>query len=192
MTTTFASALAWARNELGGSTIDSADDAKAAEELRRAQKAIEASLAEITSAAETAVAAERNAENARKQAIYDALYYVAAADGSVTPAERAKLAIGLRGMLGESFDEDAVEDGLEMARVLIAQEGKNAAKVIAQTITDEGERSSLLLMASVVAWLGGGVGTKEGLALQGLAAAFGIPIKVLHELMAVAARAAKA
>lgn len=192
MATTFASALAWAKKELGGSELDATDDAKATEEVRRAQAAIQASMAQITAAAETAATAERGADGDRRQAIYDTLYFVAAADGSITPAERAKLAIGLRGMLGEGFDEDAVDDGLEMARVLVATEGKNAPGLIAKTITDEGERASLVLMASVIAWLGGGVGTKEGLALQALAAAFGIPIKTLHELMAAGAKAAKA
>ncbi len=192
MSTTFASALSWARQELGGASTSATDENAAAAELKRAQKAIEDSMAQINAAVDTAVAAERTADDARKQAIYDTLYYVAAADGSVTPAERAKLTIGLRGMLGEGFAEDAVEDGLEMARVLLEREGKGAAKTIAGVITDAGERSSLLMMASVIAWLGGGVGTKEGLALQGLAAAFDIPIKTLHELMAVAARAAKA
>jgi tellurite resistance protein len=191
MTTTFANALAWAKKELGG-TETNASETNAAEDVRRAQAAIQASMAQITAAAETAAATDHRAEGDRRQAIFDALYFVAASDGSITPAERAKLAIGLRGMLGEGFEEDAVDDGLEMARVLVAREGKNAAGVIAQTITDEGERASLLLMASVVAWLGGGVGTKEGLALQALAGAFGIPIKTLHELMAAGAKAAKA
>lgn len=192
MATTFASALAWARGELGGSAIEPSDEAKAAAEMKRAQEQIQAQLAEINAAVETAVQADRSAADQRKQAIFDALYFVAAADGSVTPAEHARLSIGLRGMLGEGFDESAVDDGLEMARVLLQQEGKGAAKTIASVITDEGERNSLLLMASAVAWLGGGVGTKEGLSLQALAAAFDIPIKSLHELMATAARVAKA
>ena len=191
MATTFASALAWAKNELGGSKIDPSDEAAAAAEMKRALEQIQAQNAAITAAAEKAIEADRSAADGRKQAIFDALYFVAAADGSVTPQERAKLSIGLRGMLGESYDEEAVEDGLEMARVLLQQEGKGAAKTIAGVITDAGERHSLLLMASAVAWLGGGVGTKEGLSLQALAAAFDIPIKMLHELMATAARAAK-
>ncbi len=191
MATTFASALAWARKELGGSEIDPNDEAKAAAEVKRAQALIEQSLAQINAAAEEAVAADRSAADARKQAIFDSLYFVAAADGSVTPQERARLEIALRGMLGEGFDEATVDDGFEMARVLLQQEGKGAAKTIASVISDAGERSSLLLMASAVAWLGGGVGTKEGLSLQALAAAFEIPIKTLHELMATAARVAK-
>lgn len=192
MATTFASALAWAKSELGGSKIDPADEAAAAAEMKRGLELIKAQTAAITAAGEKAAEADRSAADRRKQAIFDALYFVAAADGSVTPQERAKLSIGLRGMLGEGYDEETVEDGLEMARVLLQQEGKNAAKTIAGVITDEGERHSLLLMASAVAWLGGGVGTKEGLSLQALAAAFDIPIKMLHELMATAARAAKA
>jgi hypothetical protein len=79
-----------------------------------------------------------------------------------------------------------------MARVLFEERGlAGAAAAVAETISEEFERTALLSIASTVAWLGGGVGTKEGLALQALASAFGVPIKVLHQIMAGAATVAK-
>ena len=188
-------AIAWARKELGSqqSSSDtlSEDEAKAA--MATANGAIRDGAESIASAIARTVAPDRTAANARKQAFYDAMYLIAGSDGAVSPQEKAKLVIGLRGLLGESFDEVEVDDGLEMGRVLVDERGvKGAAAAIAEAITDAAERSLLLTMASVSAWLGGGVGTKEGLALQALAAAFEIPINKLHEAMNVQAAAALA
>ncbi|MBL8743302.1 MAG: hypothetical protein JNK04_19460 [Myxococcales bacterium] len=188
-------AIAWARKELGSqqSSSDtlSEDEAKAA--MAVAHGAIRDGAEAIASAVARTIAPDRTAANSRKQAFYDAMYLIAGSDGGVSPQEKAKLVIGLRGLLGESFDEAEVEDGLEMGRVLVDERGvKGAAAAIAETITDAAERTLLLSMASVSAWLGGGVGTKEGLALQALAAAFEIPINKLHEAMAAAAKIGKA
>jgi tellurite resistance protein len=188
-------AISWARKELGSqqgsSETLSEDEAKAA--MATANGAIRDGAETIASAIARTVAPDRTAANARKQAFYDAMYLIAGSDGGVSPQEKAKLVIGLRGLLGESFDEAEVDDGLEMGRVLVDERGvKGAAAAVAEAITDAAERSLLLTMASVSAWLGGGVGTKEGLALQALAAAFEIPINKLHEAMAAAAKIGKA
>jgi hypothetical protein len=187
-------AIAWARKEIGSQESSEAlseDEAKAA--MAAAQGAIRDGAEAIASAVARTVAPERTEANARKQAFFDAMYLIAGSDGSVSPQEKAKLVIGLRGLLGEGFDETAVDDGLEMGRVLVEERGvKGAASAIAETITDANERNLILTLASVSAWLGGGVGTKEGLALQALAAAFEIPINKLHEAMAAAAKIGKA
>lgn len=188
-------AISWARKELGSqqgsSETLSEDEAKAA--MATANGAIRDGAEAIASAIARTVAPDRAAASSRKQAFYDAMYLIAGSDGGVSPQEKAKLVIGLRGLLGESFDETEVDDGLEMGRVLVDERGvKGAAAAIAEAITDAGERNLLLTMASVSAWLGGGVGTKEGLALQALAAAFEIPINKLHEAMAAAAKVGKA
>lgn len=187
-------AIAWTRKELGSQEASetlSEDEAKAA--MAAAQGAIRDGAEAIAAAVARTVAPDRTAANARKQAFYDAMYLIAGSDGAMSPQEKHKLVIGLRGLLGEGFDEAEVDDGLEMGRVLLEERGvKGAAGAIAETITDAGERSLLLTMASVSAWLGGGVGTKEGLALQALAAAFEIPINKLHEAMAAAAKIGKA
>lgn len=188
-------ALAWARSEFG--SAESSSPALSEEESKQAfaqaMSAVRAGTESIAGAVARTVAPERSEANAKKQAFYDAMYLIAAADGAISPQEKAKLVIGLRGLLGEGFDEADVDDGLEMGRVIIEERGlKGAAAAVAETISDVGERNLVLTLASVSAWLGGGVGTKEGLALQALAAAFEIPINKLHEAMGAAAKIAKA
>jgi len=188
------SAIAWARKEFGTSEASeplSEDEAKAA--VAAALSVVRDSTETNTSAVASTVAPDRAAANAKKQAFYDAMYLIAGSDGAVSPQEKTKLVIGLRGLLGEGFAESDLDDGLEMGRVIVEERGvKGTAASIAETITDADERSLLLTLASVSAWLGGGVGTKEGLALQALAAAFDIPINKLHEAMGAAAKIAKA
>jgi hypothetical protein len=188
------SAIAWARKEFGSGEASEAlseEESKAA--VANALSVMRDSVEAIASAAARTVAPDRAAANAKKQAFYDAMYLIAGSDGAVSPQEKAKLVIGLRGLLGEGFEESDMDDGLEMGRVIVEERGvKGAAASIAETITDADERSLLLTLASVSAWLGGGVGTKEGLALQALAAAFDIPMNKLHEAMGAAAKIAKA
>lgn len=192
MDLSLSSALSWIRSENGGESAK-VDSQQTEEAVKATQAAIAASMAQINAAVERAVAPERAAADARKQALFDTVYLVAAADGAVSPQEHAKLAIGLRGLLGDAFDAEGIDDALDMARVLHQERGlAGAAAAVAEVITDSFERNALTLIASTVAWLGGGVGTKEGLALQAIAKAFDIPIKLLHEIMAAAHAAAKA
>jgi tellurite resistance protein len=195
-----AEALNWGREEFSEAEkyremkekFDQAtSDEDVAKRMAEAKKAMADESMDLSEmAAVTAV--QRTEVDPRKQALYDAVYVVAAADKSISADERAKLSIGLLGMLGESFDETAINQGLETARVLYDEKGlKGTTADIASRITAEGDRNALLTIASTVAWLGGGVGTKEGLALQALAAAFSIPINELHKIMAAAARIAK-
>lgn len=195
-------ALSWGRGEFSNDEAaaeaaraaaahKASDDAVAAEAFRRSHEQMMALNAEIAAAASVA-AAERASVDLRKQALYDTVFLVAAADGSFSDSERAKLAIGLQGLLGDGFDTGEIAQSLETARVLRDEKGvKGVAEDVASRITDERERACLLTIASTVAWLGGGVGTKEGLALQAIAAAFGLPINKLHEIMAAAAKIAK-
>ncbi|NUP07221.1 MAG: hypothetical protein HOW73_14295 [Polyangiaceae bacterium] len=172
-----------------------AERAAAQREAESAFKDAQEKMAKLQAEAAQAAAvaaADRAQVNLRKQALYDAAFLVAAADGSFSDQERAKLAIGLQGLLGDNFSESDSNEGLETARALRDEKGlKGAAEDIAARISDQRERGSLLTVASVVGWLNGGVGTKEGLALQALAAAFGFPLPKLHEIMAVAHKVAK-
>lgn len=184
------SALSWMRNEFGAKEAAPLDDAASKALFAQAQQAIAAADAGVERAANESL--DRANVDARKQSVFDSIYLVAAADGAISPAEKAKLVLGIQGLLGEGIDEAVVDDGLEMARVLRDRQGlAGSAQSVADTITDEFERTALLSIASTVAWLGGGVGTKEGLALQALASAFSVPIKVLHQIMATAAIVAK-
>lgn len=189
----FMDAFSWTHSEFADKPEEppppaAQDEAALAESMRQATQA----MAQAASSGATASAVEvieRNQVDDRKQAFYDTIFTVACADGSISPEERTKVAVGLRGLLGDGFEESSIDQGLETARGYYQEHGlKGTAANIASTIGDEAERYSLLTVASAIAWLGGGVGTKEGLALQALAAAFGIPINKLHETMAGAAR----
>ncbi|MBK6519489.1 MAG: hypothetical protein IPM79_35605 [Polyangiaceae bacterium] len=196
-------ALTWGRGEFSSdeaaranaARAEAADQAEreavAADAFRKGHEQMMALNAEIAAAASVA-AAERASVDLRKQALYDTVFLIGAADGSFSDSERAKLAIGLQGLLGDGFDTAEINQSLETARVLRDEKGvKGVAEDVAARIPDERERACLLTIASTVAWLGGGVGTKEGLALQAIAAAFGLPINKLHEIMGAAAKIAK-
>lgn len=182
MSTTLEDAINWARHAGGGE--GEVDEAAAREAIEKAKE----SMAQVNAAAEqaSAEALERSEDNAKKQAIFDAVYAVAAADGSVDPVEQAKIVIGLGAMLGAEYDENTIQGALVTAQQLFDAEGVEAIAGAAAVAVPEREgRSALLVLASAVAWLGRGVGTKEGLALQALARAFEIDIHDLHRLMAV-------
>ncbi len=184
------SALSWMRNEFGSKEAAPLDDAASKTLFEQAQASARAANEAVARAASESL--DRSSVDARRQSVFDSIYLVAAADGAISPLERAKLVLGIQGLLGEGVSEEVIDDGLEMARVLKDRDGlAGAAQSVASTITDEFERTALLSIASTVAWLGGGVGTKEGLALQALTGAFGVPIKVLHQIMATAAVVAK-
>ncbi len=189
-------ALAWAQRTFGDKPTEvappaSEEEAKAL--VHAAFAAVREQSERIAAVVASGTQADRGGADPRKQALYDAMYLIAAADGSVSPEEQAKLTIGLRGLLGEGFDEALVHQGLANASSLLTEKGvKGTAESVAGVIQDAGERSLLLTLASVSAWLGGGVSTKEGLALQALAAAFDIPINKLHEAMGAAAKITKA
>lgn len=188
----------WWVKEINGSAeaeqaaAKASDEAAAADAFKQAQEKMTQLRAEALAAGE--VAAKNRAEvDGKKQALYDTVFLVASADGSFSAGERAKLAVGLQGLLGDSFQESDVNQGLETARALFDAKGlKGVADDVAGRISDERGRASLLTVASVVGWLGGGVGTKEGLALQAIAAAFGFPLPKLHEIMGAAHKVAKA
>lgn len=195
-------ALAWSKKEFAAeerirNAVEKANEERETRESMERAKQAMASLQAADEAVKAAVAAQVTAardaeENKRKQALFDAIYAVAAADGSISDNERDKLAVGLSGFFGEGFEPASMQQSLENGRALFDEKGlKGTAADVAERITDEGERRCVLAIASMVAWLGGGVGTKEGLALQALAAAFGLPINKLHEIMGAAAKVAK-
>lgn len=178
-------ALGWAKSQFdevaAQPNVDAikqaAEDAKVAVQKAMAdgQKAVDAAAAE---------AKARDEANAKKQSIFDAVYAIAAADGSVSDAERAKLAAGLTTMLG-AISESEAQSFVTTAKQYYDEHGlEGTATMIAQAVPDGDGRRSLLILASAVAWLDRGVGTKEGLALQSLTRHFGFEISELHKCMA--------
>jgi tellurite resistance protein len=180
-----ANAMAWIKEQTdaaqaGADTAKTDEDAK----IALAQAKMKAADAAVTQA-QQAIDQGRAAETAKKQAIFDAVYAVAAADGFVSDAERAKMAAALSSLIG-TIDEATTNSLFATAKTFFDQNGlEGTAKQIAEVVPEKEGRSALLVIASAVAWLDRGVGTNEGLALQSLARHFDIPIHELHKLMVV-------
>lgn len=106
-------ALAWTQKEFAAeerirNAVQTANNERETREaMERAKAAVdkfEASQAAVLADQAKVVAARDAEDNKRKQALFDAIYAVAAADGSISETERAKLAVGLSGFLGDGFD----------------------------------------------------------------------------------------
>lgn len=199
MSTTLANALDWAKQAVSGgaATPGATDEAAAMAAVENAKQQMAAmneaaralAITQAAAQADAAGPAIRDDIDTKKQALFDAIYIVAAADGSISVPERARLATGLAGLLEGAIDSAAIDAALEKSRVLLSEFGLDAAaKTVAAALPEIDAQSSVLVVASAVGWLGGGVGTKEGLALQALARAFAMPIPTLHQLMAVGAK----
>lgn len=129
-------------------------------------------------------AAEEAAHGAQISALVEAAYLVASADGRYSSDESERLIERVGALTEDKFGADALASMAEAARGRVDAEGIAArAASIAEALPDPDLRRATLLVASTIAWLDGGVGQKEGLALQNLARAFGIGIDELHKIM---------
>lgn len=131
-------------------------------------------------------AAEAANNNSQVAALVETVYLVAAADGRFSGAECEELSAHVAALTDGRFSTSEIET-MRSAAESRAHEGlESRAQAIAELLTDMDLRRSALLAASATAWKDGGVGQKEGLALQALARAFGIPINELHKIMSEA------
>lgn len=177
------SAVSWMKNDVFASKDDLVENARVATEAADRMAEAARGAAELPNVAESVPATDK------AQALFDALYLVACADGATSEAERKKITDGLCLLVGEGISSDRVDDGLEMSRVAFEEKGlEGLAKEIASVLVDEVDRKCAVIVASAVAWLDGGVGAKEGVTLQTLAKAFGIATSDLHHLMAEGAK----
>ncbi len=120
------------------------------------------------------------------EALVETIYLVASADGRFSGAECEELSAHVAALTEGAFTTEQIEE-MRSKVAENAGEGIDArAQAIAECLTDMDLRRSALLAASAAAWQDGGVGQKEGLALQTLARAFGIPINELHKIMSEA------
>lgn len=143
----------------------------------------EAAMRDAAVAQEAALAANNNSQIA---ALVETIYLVATADGRFSDDECGELSAHVSALTGNRFSAEEIETMRQGAEG-VASEGIEArARAIAECITDAELRRSALLAASATAWKDGGVGQKEGLALQTLARAFGIAINELHKIMSAA------
>lgn len=143
-------------------------------------------MAELTTEKERLDSSEISAEESRLHAaMVEAAYLMAAANGEVTQEEADAMADGLYKLT--DISEQTLGTLFEVAGARLANEGADARiAAIGQDVTDEDQRKGVFLVAAAVSWKGGGIGMKEGLALQALSRAFGIPMNAMHKLLAKA------
>ncbi len=174
--------------EVSVASIDA--QVKAAAAAARAQagaSTVAAAAAQAAQDAQSAAAATARYETI--QAVADAAYLIAGADGAVSDAESSKISEGLRQHLGEEVGESTT-DMLEVSKQRLADRGqKGLAEAIAAAFPDVMMRKAVFMVAAGASWLDRGIGVKEGLALQALSGAFGIPMKEMHELLGAAKKA---
>lgn len=117
-------------------------------------------------------------------ALVEAAYLVASADGNFSSAESDKLARQFNEAAGGRFGEDYLKTLVDAADERKKSEGADARmRELGALLTDGDLRRSAIAVASGIAWLDRGVGEKEGLVLQGLARAFGMPITEMHKIL---------
>lgn len=131
-------------------------------------------------------AADAAGNTSQVGALVETIYLVATADGRFSDSECAELSAHVSALTDGRFSADEIESLRENAASHAGEGIEARAQAIAECLTDMDLRRSALLAASAAAWQEGGVGQKEGLALQTLARAFGIPTHELHKLMSEA------
>ena len=121
--------------------------------------------------------AEQSALEARAMwlgALVKAAYIIAQADGSVSDEERGEIVEGLVELTERSVSADEVVDMLDRVAGAVEEEGAKARFAeIAEIVSDPELRDAVYLVACAVAWKGGGIGEKQGLAVRALKDAFG-------------------
>jgi tellurite resistance protein len=117
--------------------------------------------------------------------LVEAAYLMAMADGEITQEETDAMADGLYKLTNITEETLATLFGVAASRH--ENEGQ-AARIAAlgSDIPDPDHRRGAFLVASAVSWKGGGIGVKQGLALQALARAFEIPT---HEMQVILGKA---
>lgn len=133
-------------------------------------------------------AAEEQQVGAQIGALVEAAFLVAAADQRYTNEEAQRLVHIVGALTHNKFSEEQLHQMAEAASLKLGEGLAARAEAVASLLGDEELRHSALLVASAVAYQGGGVGQKEGLALQQLARSFGFSIDQLHKIMGQAAR----
>jgi tellurite resistance protein len=115
----------------------------------------------------------------------EASYLMAAADGEITQEEADAMSEGLYTLTNITQETLATLFGVAAARH--ENEGQEARiAALGSDIPDAAHRRGAFLVAAAVSWKGGGIGVKQGLALQALARAFDIPMNEMHKLLAKA------
>jgi tellurite resistance protein len=131
-------------------------------------------------------AMQASAHNSQIGALVETIYLVASADGRFSGSECEELSAHVSALTGGQFSADEIESMRKTAESFAGEGIEARARAIAECVTDMDLRRSALLAASAAAWQEGGVGQKEGLALQTFARTFGFSIDELHKIMSEA------
>jgi tellurite resistance protein len=140
----------------------------------------------LASEQERLAAEEATAEESTLHAaMIEASYLIGLADGEMSQAEADAMTEGMYALT--NISQENVQTLLQVAGARVENEGKEArTSAIGQDITDPDLRRGTFLVAAAVSWKDGGIGVKQGLALQALARAFEIPMNEMHKLLAKA------
>ena len=119
-------------------------------------------------------------------ALIEAATIVAMADGQFSNAESRRLVARVAPLTGGRLSAEQIEALAQEAAGRIQAEGASARADAVAAMLEDDLRRAALLVAGAVGWTEGGIGQKEGLALQSLSRAFGIKIEDMHKLLAQA------
>jgi tellurite resistance protein len=160
------------------------------DQMIQAQKALVAKAEAETAQAAAAAAqetAEANLRQTKLQSLVDMAYLIAAADGAVADAERETLATRMCEATNDALDAGQTARMLSRAKKKLDEMGQGGLlSTVATTLSNQDEREAAFVVAAAVSWKGGGIGAKEGLALQAIAKTFDWPIPEMHKLLAKA------
>jgi tellurite resistance protein len=132
-------------------------------------------------------AAEEAAEEAKVtklSAAVDTAYLIASADGTTSADELSHIANKVSELTDNIIDQGTVQDLVHEASAKCDHDGRDGCIAkIASVLTTQQEREAAFMVAAAVSWTGGGIGAKEGLALQAISKAFGWEMSEMHKLL---------
>ncbi len=152
-------------------------EAAAAEEANNS-----ASDADAADAANAAVQAVL--QQAKFAAVIECAYLIASADGTTSADELSNIKSKVAALTEGAVGEDLAAAFVKQAEGNATEHGRDARIAnLATSLEADGDREIAFLVGANAAWTGGGVGAKEGLAMQAIAKAFGWEISHMHKLL---------
>jgi tellurite resistance protein len=156
------------------------------DQMVKAQKEViaEAQAADVAAAADAAQAVAETLWQTKLQACVDAAYLIASADGATGSHEVSHIADKMSDITGGELSTTDVRAMLDISAEKVSGGSRDGlVDEIAGLVEDDAERETAFTVAAAVSWTGGGIGVKEGLALQALSKAFGWEMNHMHKLL---------
>ena len=126
----------------------------------------------------------RRRRTTKFSACVEAAYLIASADGTTSATEVAHIAEKMCALTDNELTTEAVQDLIAHAENAVFQSSReDRVANLASTLASEEERKAAFMVAASTSWTGGGIGVKEGLALQAISGAFGWEIGEMHKLL---------